>query len=255
MTTDKRVKLKATLANHIQGTVALSSWLERLGISHDLQKHYRKSGWLESIGTGALKRPGEEVAWQGALYSMQEQAKLPVHAGALTALSLQDFGHYVRLGKEPVYLFSSLKTQLPAWFRNYDWQRPIVHERSSFLPENRALLDMQLPLFSIRISSPERAILECLHLAPDSIDLMECYQVMEGLSTLRPRLMQQLLEECRSIKVKRLFLYMAEKARHEWVKRLELSKLDLGKGPRSIVKGGVYSNKYALNLPKELVQL
>ena len=118
-----------------------------------------------------------------------------------------------------------------------------------------SMRDLQLPLFSIRISSPERAILEYLHLAPDSIDLMECYQVMEGLSTLRPRLMQQRLEECRSIKVKRLFLYMAEKARHEWVKRLELSKLDLGKGPRSIVKGGVYSNKYALNLPKELVQL
>ena len=112
MTTEKRVKLKVTLANHIQGTVALSSWLEKLGISHDLQKHYRKSGWLESIGTGALKRPGEEVAWQGALYSMQVQANLPVHAGALTALSLQGFGHYVRLGKEPVYLFSSLKTGL-----------------------------------------------------------------------------------------------------------------------------------------------
>ena len=48
---------------------------------------------------------------------------------------------------------------------------------------------------------------------------------------------------------------MAEKARHEWVKRLELSKLDLGKGQRSIVKGGVYSNKYALNLPKKLVEL
>ncbi|MCX6180191.1 MAG: AbiEi antitoxin N-terminal domain-containing protein [Chlorobiales bacterium] len=76
MTTEKRNKLKVTLANHIQGTVALSSWLERLGISHDLQKYYRKSGWLEAIGTGALKRPGEEVTWQGALYSMQVQAKV-----------------------------------------------------------------------------------------------------------------------------------------------------------------------------------
>jgi predicted site-specific integrase-resolvase len=42
---------------------------------------------------------------------------------------------------------------------------------------------------------------------------------------------------------------------HEWYKRLDHAKLDLGKGARSIVKGGIYVEKYALNLPEELVKL
>ena len=255
MATDNRIKLKLTLAHHTQGTVDLGSWLEQLGISHDLQKYYRKSGWMESIGTGAMKRPGEEVTWQGALYTLQTQAKLTLHAGALTALALQGFAHYVRLGKQTVYLFSPIKTRLPAWFRKYDWPQLIIHERTSFLPNDIGITDLQLPLFSIRISSAERAILECLYLSPDTLNLVECYQIMEGLTTLRPRVVQDLLEQCRSIRVKRLFLYMAEKAGHEWYKRLDHAKLDLGKGARSIVKGGVYVEKYALNLPEELVKL
>ena len=84
---------------------------------------------------------------------------------------------------------------------------------------------------------------------------MKYYQIMEGLTTLRPQIVQDLLEQCRSIRVKRLFLYMAEKAGHDWYKRLDHAKLDLGKGTRSIVKGGVYVEKYALNLPEELVKL
>ena len=255
MTTNNRIKLKSTLASHTQGTVDLASWLEQRGISHDLQKHYRKSGWMESVGTGALKRPGEEVTWQGALYTLQTQAKLPLHAGALTALALQGFAHYVRLGKQTVYLFSPIKTRLPAWFRNYDWPQLIVHEKTSFLPNDTGITDLPLPLFSLCISSPERAILECLYLSPDTLNLVECYQIMEGLTTLRPQMVKDLLEQCRSIKVKRLFLYMAEKAGHEWYKRLDHAKLDLGKGARSIVKGGVYVEKYALNLPEELVKL
>ncbi len=255
MNTNIRIKLKSTIAHHIQGTVDLSSWLEQLGISHDLQKHYRKSGWFESFGTGALKRPGEEVTWQGALYTLQSQAKLPIHAGALTALALQGFAHYVPLGRQTIFLFSPIKTLLPAWFRKYEWPQLIVHEKTSVLPNESCIIDLPLPLFSIRISSPERAVFECIYLAPDTLNLVECYQIMEGLTTLRPHLVQELLEQCRSIRVKRLFLYMAEKAGHEWHKRLEHSKLDLGKGARSIVKGGVYVEKYALNLPEELVKL
>ncbi len=37
---------------------------------------------------------------------------------------------------------------------------------------------------------------------------------MEGLTTLRPRLIQSLLEQCRSVKVKRLFTVLAEACNH-----------------------------------------
>ena len=61
-----------------------------------------------------------------------------------------------------------------------------------------------------------------------------------------------MLEQCRSVKVNRLFLYMAEKAGHNWFQYLDLKKVNLGKGKRSIVKNGVYENKYKITVPKEL---
>ena len=42
---------------------------------------------------------------------------------------------------------------------------------------------------------------------------------------------------------------MAEKLNHPWLKFLDLSKVDLGKGKRSLVKGGVYISKYQITVP------
>lgn len=255
MDTKNREKLKKLLDSHLPGTVYVASWLEGRGISRDLQKHYRKSGWLETSGTGAFKRPGEQVTWQGGLYALQAQSGLAVHAGALTALALQGYAHYLRLGAETVFLFSPPKTSLPAWFKNRDWGQKIHHCKTSALPPGLALADYRAGAFSVKISAPERAILECLHLSPDTVDLVECYQVMEGLTTLRPKLLHPLLEQCGSVKVKRLFLYMAEKAGHDWFKMLDTAKFDLGAGDRAITKGGVYVSRYGLTVPEELVKL
>jgi hypothetical protein len=40
---------------------------------------------------------------------------------------------------------------------------------------------------------------------------------MEGLNTLRPDLVQELLEKCSSVKVKRLFMHLAEQFQHPWL--------------------------------------
>ena len=73
---------------------------------------------------------------------------------------------------------------------------------------------------------------------------------MEGLTTLRPKLVQRLLEECKSVKVRRLFLFMAESSNHDWVKELNVEKIDLGSGKRVIVKNGVLDKKYKITVPK-----
>lgn len=81
---------------------------------------------------------------------------------------------------------------------------------------------------------------------------MDVYYLMEMLTTLRPTLVQQLLENCTSVKVKRLFLYMADKSGHRWFSKLDVSKISLGSGTRSISKGGVKNAKYNIVIPKEL---
>ncbi len=82
--------------------------------------------------------------------------------------------------------------------------------------------------------------------------MVECYQIIEGLANLRPKILQELLEKCNSVKVKRLFLYMVSKAKHQWLDFVDQSKIELGTGDRVIVKGGVYISKFKISIPKEL---
>jgi hypothetical protein len=91
--------------------------------------------------------------------------------------------------------------------------------------------------------------MEVLYLVPAKESFEEASMLMEGLTTLRPRLVQSLLEHCQSVKVKRLFMYLAESHNHAWVRKLDLSKVDFGKGKRMIVKGGRLNTKYNITVP------
>jgi hypothetical protein len=46
--------------------------------------------------------------------------------------------------------------------------------------------------------------------------------------------------------VKRLFLYMSERADHAWLERIDRSRIDLGSGIREIEKGGKLDKKYGI---------
>ncbi len=91
--------------------------------------------------------------------------------------------------------------------------------------------------------------MEMLHLVPRKVGFDEAQLIMENLVTLRPAVVQGLLMECSSVKVKRLFLYMAERQKHPWLSKLDLSKIDLGKGKRMIVPNGRYDAKYQITVP------
>ena len=255
MTTNSDKKLMNLLANHVPETVLLASWLEKNGISRELQQYYLKSGWLESFGSGAFKRPNENVNWLGALSSLQRQMDLPVHVGGLTSLSLQGLTHYARLGNEFLYLFSPQYVKLPKWFRDQGWSAQVKHVKTKFLPIFVGLFEYKEGSVKLQLSSPERAMLECLYLTPNHFDMVECYQILEGLSNLRPKVLQELLEKCSSIKVKRLFLFMASRANHQWLSFIDTTKVELGKGDRILVKGGVYVSQHQISISKELAAL
>ena len=84
---------------------------------------------------------------------------------------------------------------------------------------------------------------------------MDLFYIMEQLNTMRPDVLQVLLENIDNNKVKRLFLYMAEKINHQWFQFLKTDNIDLGKGHRTLSNNGVYNAKYMISIPKELDQL
>ena len=254
MTTNNNEHLKTLFQKILPGTVMLAGSLIKLGISRDLQQYYKKSGWIKSIGSGAFIRAHDKTEWDGGIYALQNQEKLNIYPGGLTALTLQGFSHYVRLNETNICIFYS-NCHVPKWLKAHDWGKNLEFYMANFLPNDLALSEYASNNFTINISSPGRAILECLYLSPLKIDLIECYHIIEGLANLRPALIQELLEKCTSIKVKRLFLYMARKANHAWFKYIDVSKIDLGSGVRSIIKEGAYDREYRITMPKELKEL
>jgi len=252
MSTKKRNKINLLLSSRPRGIVFLSSWLTKEGYSLDLQKRYKNSGWFQSIGVGAMIRNGDVVGYEGAIYALQQQLGFNVHSGGKTALALLGKTHYLEFASNKVTIFGGKNEKLPAWFLKHDWGLKIEYYNSSFLPSGLGLTEVELKSFTIKISSMARAIMECLYLSPKHQELFECYELMQGLNNLRPNLVQELLEQCTSVKVKRLFMYMADKSGHDWVNYLNLEKIDLGKGKRSLVKNGVYVSKYQITVPREL---
>lgn len=253
MITENKTKINRLLATIPPGIVLQSSWLLDQGYSLDLQKYYRNSGWLKPLENGAMFRGSDKPSYEGGIYALQHQSGLSIHPGGRTALGLLGKAHYLELNNSQVRLFGGENENLPTWFRKHLWSQLVQYKSSSFLPKELGLTEYPLPGFSINISSPARAIMECLYLSPENFDLLECYELMENLNDLRPTLVQELLEACTSIKVKRLFLFMAERHNHSWFKHINLSKIDIGKGKRSLVKEGVYQSKYQITIPRILV--
>jgi hypothetical protein len=255
MATHSKQKLKHLLEIHKPDTILLAQYLSAQGISHDLQQYYIRSGWLTRTGNGAFKRPGDVLDWQGVLYSLQAQIDFPVHVGALSALAMQGYSHYVRQEEAPITLFSDRKRRLPMWVLEQPCCRVLSFHCTAFMKnDDTGLVRIPFKSYELTISNPERAILEALYLTPVRTDFSEVFQVMESLTTLRPAILQSLIAACGSIRVKRLFLLMATKANHGWIRHLDKRKIDLGSGPR-MFSNGVYMPEFKISVPKELVSL
>ncbi|OGO94875.1 MAG: hypothetical protein A3F10_05470 [Coxiella sp. RIFCSPHIGHO2_12_FULL_42_15] len=253
----KRQKLNQLL-QQIQAHLAITQhWLSQQGYSYTLVKRYVESNWLTRIGHGAYARSGDTVTWQGALCALQKQLELPIHIGAKSALQFLGKAHYLAFAPQQqfteLYWHASVKTErLPKWCNEYAWDKPMRLHRDKLFSEAGIGLTEFKPndhVFSLKISTPERAILEMLAGVPDFYSLNEAYKIMEGLVSLRYEIVQTLLECCLSHKVKRLFLLFADLTQQPWFKRLELKKINLGKGKRSIAGGGKYYPQYLLSIP------
>lgn len=107
----------------------------------------------------------------------------------------------------------------------------VRHIQTKLLPPDLDLTEQQaLEGFALKTSPAERAALELLHLVSKEFDLVEAGMIIEDMTSIRPRHMQSLLEQCASIKVRRLFLYLTERANLPVERHLEFDRIDLGTG-------------------------
>lgn len=248
----KSAKLNYLLSEWPAGVVLTSTWLKSNNYYKQLVKLYCDHGWIKSLGRGAYRRLNDEITWSGAVKALQSQLDIPVHVGGLTALQLYGISQYTRIDDHnPVfYLYNSVfkKITLPVWFQQYFTNCHV--EQKKLFDHSEGLSKKMVNGVELNVAAPERAVLELLALVPIKITLSQAEELMEGLDRLRGQIMQQLLKTCHSIKVKRLFLYLAEKNNLACFNDLSIKDLELGSGKRVIGEGGSYSAKWMLSLPQ-----
>ena len=246
-------KINQLIKDWPKGTIKTVKELNELGYTSQLLKIYSNSKWIELYGRGMYKLHGDTVTWEGILCGMQRKSKTTLHAGGKTALTLKGYGHYLHTEKNKIYLFSDSTENFNAWLKKNDQLLLKRNEVFDYSNKNY-FINYNTGNFEILISSPELAIMEMLYLVPLEQSFDEAFKIMEGLTTLRSKVCQGLLETSKSFKVKRLFLYMAEKNRHSWLKELNLEKVNLGSGKREIVKNGTLDKKYHITVPRDYAE-
>ncbi len=182
-------------------SVLFGSWLSSQGLDARGQYAYMKSGWLDRISKGVYKIHGTEPSLYAAVSSYNTQLSKSCVVGAYTALELRGYSHYLSMGKPLAYLFTDKSNKLPSWLLKEEWDMAIKYMTTSFLgDELLAVETMSINQQNLLVSSLERAILECLNLPDASSSLLDIYYIMESMTTLRPKLVQILLEACTSQK-------------------------------------------------------
>lgn len=236
-----------------EGVAVPAHWLTEQGYSRQLVRKYVQSNWLVSPGRGVYARPQTSVSWRGLMLGMQHFADLPFHVGGVSALNLQGYAHYLPLGSSVIHLWGQCK--VPAWVQAVPLAETLqfhtmrlfdnAASEAGFDSMPGGIRDLQL-----RVAAPERAIMEVLYgVQDDTHSFTHAFELFEGLTGLRPERVNTLLQHCRSIKVKRLFLFMADQLNYPWIKRIEKDRLDLGSGNRVVVKGGKLDKQYLITVP------
>jgi hypothetical protein len=249
-----RSKLNQMLVSWPKGTVAVYSFFGRFGVARQLAAAYQKNGWIKSIGQGAFVRADDkDVSWAGGVYALQEYERSTVHIGGLTALEHFGYSNTINTGGHTsVFLYADQKEKLPSWFKKWKEDVHISFNPTNLFPagDKDGITEKVIDGCKLSVSAPERAMMEVLYSMPLDKYFSGAKALMEGLNSLRPDLVQTLLEKCNSIKVKRLFMFLAELCNHEWAGQIDVKNISFGTGKRMIVKNGVLDKKYYITVPR-----
>ncbi len=264
----KTQRLKPLLNAVPPGFIVDTPWLLGRGIDPKSIHNYVARGWLERVIRGVYRRPlpkgvrATGVSWEIALLSLQRLMKRNVYLGGESALDLAGHVHYLPVGgRSRVHFYGDA----PSWLKRLPLPERIVVRRPTLFDCGSLGVADADPAgetngwavgvwnWSVRVSSPERAILESLDELPGKASFEHIDRIFEGLVSLRPEPLMALLAVCRSVKVRRLFFVFADRHGHRWRKYLCTERIDFGSGPRALVEGGRFHPTYRISVPDYLI--
>ena len=241
------------------GMLATKQWLLSRGLSLHSIDNALKSKKLEMQATGVYARTGVPISWQGVVCSLQNMSDQTIDVGGLTALELLGYGQYLSNNKSKIIRLYSMN-KLPAWLQKlklpvtFEWHgTKTLWTPGSIVGKSFTIAHIwrdDLP--PVKLSCPEKAILEVLKDLPDTISFEHADELMQGMTSLSPKKLTALLQACSNFKVKRLFFWFAERVGYSWVNKLDYTEFDLGRGKRVIAAQGKLDKRYLITVPKNL---
>lgn len=239
--------------------IATKTWLRQQGLSLHFIDNAVKGRVLKVLVPGVYARYESTLNWKGIIASLQRMSDAPVGVGGLSALNLEGLAHYQERGKlSLVHLYSDAPP--PAWLGKLDgntrfkwhgtrqlWQ-PLKTNEAKFFRQDIWRETLPPVIYSV----PEKAIVELLSDVPKFISFEHADRLMEGLSNLSPRRLDVILQASTSIKSKRLFMWLAGRHNHPWLKHLKPENYDFGSGKRELVSGGRLDKAWNITVPREM---
>ena len=259
-------KLNKILMRWLPQDVHSLGWLVQQGLGPSYAQswawHYYKKGLFDKIGPGIYKRAQDIPHWLAVVRLLQYELGKNLHISGRTALELHGAAHFVPLGTRPKILLLTYdkKCKLPKWVHNTGAQCQLILRLSSLFEPDFILAHKNKLLQKYEEANALQALYSCRELAVleffqdgrlmYEFDFEDAESYLANLIGLRSEVLQLLLENCTSIKIKRAFLYLSDKLNQGYLKRLDLSRIDLGKGSRQIAKGHVkFNKKYKITVP------
>ncbi|TVQ20906.1 MAG: hypothetical protein EA383_17935 [Spirochaetaceae bacterium] len=232
-----------------EGQVVNRPWLFRKGFDRPAVDYYVRAKRLVSVGRGYYRRPGPPLRWQHMLFSLNEMG-FDLHVGGFSALENAGVAHYLAIGHAVQFYGCDAP---PSWCYDVVTGPELAHHGKGGFPcgepagiDHRLFGTWDWPLPE---STPERALLEILLNVTDEHGFRAVDKLFESAVSLRPKVVQAVLEASQSVKAKRLFCWYAERYRHSWFGRINAKSIDLGRGKRQIVEQGRLNNRYQITVP------
>lgn len=255
LNTDAREQLKSLLP---PGMLATKQWLVTQGLNPHFVDNAVRSKTLLPLTAGVFAQFTGQVSWKGVVASLQRITAEPVHLGGLSALELAGLAQYVSPNAGQIHLYAV--APLPRWLARLNALVSVIGHSTKALWPAELMADSVFvkqeqwreglpPLF---FSCPEKAILEVLADVPNAISFEHADELMQGLHNLSPRKLDALLRACVSVKVKRLFFWLAERQQFAWLNKLDSANYDLGSGKRLLATEGRLDNKWLITVPKHM---
>ena len=181
--------------------------LQRHGVSPQLAAKYVNSGWLIRLGHGVYAFAGDSLELHPTLCFLQNRVS-GLHVAGKSALAMQGVRHNL-MSREKTVLWGDTRFSLPEWLTSrfpahyvsavlFQWPDSSWREKTLTTPPEATA--------GLRVSVPERALLELLYEVGTHQGLEEAYNLFSGIRNLRLNTLGPLLEACTSIKTTRLLL-------------------------------------------------